>query len=65
MTDVAVSMPAVSYAPGNTVTVTVDQAAAKITSMTVHVLQFVPDDETTPAGVPPLMVYGPDTGVPA
>lgn len=63
--DEAVALPVVSYDAGNTITVTVDDPAARITSMTVHVLQFVDDGDTTGNGsaadVVPLFVYAEPT----
>lgn len=59
MTDVATSLPQLDLEPGNTVTVSLDQAGAKITSMTVHVVQEPPPEAPPTAQfVPPLFVYG-------
>ena len=57
-TDVSVGLPDVSVEGGNTFTVTLDDASAKITSMIVHVWQVTPETEPAPPVVEPLFAYG-------
>jgi hypothetical protein len=46
-TDVSAPFPAVDLLPGATLTVTLDDAGAKITSLAIHGIQDVPDADGT------------------
>jgi hypothetical protein len=58
MTDVATSLPQLDLLPKTTITVTLSDPGAKITSMIVHGLQGI-QGEVTFAALPPLLAYAP------
>ena len=49
-----------SVEAGNTFTVTLDDASAKITSMTIHVWQTIPDEPVSVPGLPTYFAFGPE-----